>query len=262
MLAMNFVKEARAMLRRFLILFVAVVLFAASGTIGARFQRFPLVFALGRAEPTQRPLYLSAHHPQQETGSITGRVVDAEGKPIYGALVQALPQKGNTGALPRGRTNRRGIFTINKVEVGTYYLSASKKEAGYGDFWNRFYSAGFVEDLEVTVYAGQTVSCGDIRLGPKAGKLVGTLRDATTKKGIVATTSPGQTRHVILCRRNDPKNCFDASPNRNGDFEVLVPPVPFTIEATAPGYEKKDLGPLRLKQGEIRRFDILLTTIE
>jgi len=200
-------------------------------------------------------LYLTDHPSKPRFTGITGGVVNNEGRRVVGARVHASPFMGITYV---GYTDRRGVFTIKEVEAGTYTLSVSKEHDGYGDTFDRFYSEGFVKLPKVTVDVGQIVSCGDLHLGPKAGKLVGTLRDATTKKGIVSS-KPMQTRHVILCRLDDPKNCSDASPNRNGDFEILVPPAPFTIEATAPGYEKKDLGSLRLKGGEMRRLDILLT---
>jgi carboxypeptidase family protein len=219
--------------------------------------------SLSHAIKAKPELYLPASRPEstqeQALGGITCRVVNAQSQPVPGVTVHAYLVPLIKQRPVSGRSDRNGMFTIRGLAVGRYELSVSRKEAGYDDTFDPFYAAGFVRMPEVIVYAGQTVSCGDIHLGPKAGKLVGTLRDAKTKKGVISNTSSMQTRHVILCRLDDPKNCSDASPNRNGDFEILVPPVPFTVKATAPGYEKKDLGPLRLKRGEIRRFDILLT---
>ncbi len=194
----------------------------------------------------------------QDTGGISGRVVDLDGHTVAYADVEAFTSPPGMGLVPSARSDSDGLFTLEDLEVGKYNLFVSKEESGYPSTWNRFYSAGFVEVSEVIVYAGQTVPWGDVRLGPKAGKLVGTVRDAKTNKAILFS-SPTQPWPLTLCRVDYPKNCAAAFPNKNGDFEALVPPAPFTIETTAPGFEKKDLGPLSLKRGEIRRFDILLT---
>ena len=195
----------------------------------------------------------------QGVGGIAGRVINAEGGSVYGAQVYAHLLPLRMGAPTGARSDKNGIFTIRNLPIGRYRISVVKEEAIYGWTFRRFYSAGFVELPEVIVYGGQTVSAGDVPLGPKAGKLVGTLRDAKTRRGIVSRTSPEQTRHVILCRLDDPKNCSDANPDKFGHFEILVPPVSLTLEASAPGYELKHLGTLRLKSGEIRRLDIVLS---
>lgn len=196
---------------------------------------------------------------EQGFGEIKGRVINAQGEPVYGAEVYAHSMPLRMGAPSGARSDKNGTFTIRHLRVGRYRISVVKEEARYGWTFSRFYAAGLVQLPEVMVYEGGTVSAGDVRLGPRAGKLVGTLRDAKTRKGIVSLPSPEQARHLILCRLDDPKNCSEASPDKNGHFEILVPPLPVTIEATAPGYEKKDLATLHLKSGEIRRLDILLT---
>src|SRR2546423_6233783 len=194
---------------------------------------------------------------QQSLGGIRGRVVNSAGEPASGAVVYAHAW-GSPSNPRHAIADASGTFSIRELQAGRYRLSVQKEEAGYPWTLRRFYAAGLVEMPEVVVYKGQTISAGDVRLGPKAGKLAGTLRDAKTRRAIVSRTSPEQTRHVILCRVADPKNCIDGNPNVNGNFEILVPPLAFTIEASAPGYAKRSLGPLQLKSGETRRLDIVL----
>ena len=68
------------------------------------------------------------------------------------------------------------------------------------------------------------------------------------------------TTNGFLRRRVDDLNLKNSHGlDADGRFSVLVPAVPFTVEVSAPGYQKKELGSIRLKAGEIKHIDILLT---
>ncbi len=232
------------MRRRFLIfLFIAIGLIAvtASYAINRGFQPY-------LPAPPPGPIQSTV-----SLGGISGRVINAEGEPVSGVRVEANPYPLRGGLVRDAGTDAKGIFRIYNLEVGRYKLSVSKEEAGYADTSNHFYAAGFVEMPEVIVYANQTVSWGDIHLGPRAGKLIGSVREAQTKKLIASNDL-----HLNLTRVDDPNNSYRTTPDVNGHFQILVPPIPITFEVTMLGYEKKDLGGLRLKKGEIKRFDILL----
>jgi hypothetical protein len=62
----------------------------------------------------------------------------------------------------------------------------------------------------------------------------------------------------VLSRIEDPLNSYGAGIDINGNFEVLVPPVPFRVQVMATGYETKELGVFSLKSGERKRLDIVL----
>lgn len=188
-------------------------------------------------------------------GAITGRVVDSRGRPVSDASVEVDPEPQKMGLIRNSGTNRKGAFIIRDLEVGRYKLYPSKEEAGYANALDHFYSAGLVKISEVTVISGHTVSCGDIHLGPKAGMLIGSFRDATTRKPVVFRSFTP----ITLRRLSEPSNHHNYGTDTEGNFKILVPPVPFIFELTTPGYEKKDLSVLHLKGGEIKRLDILLT---
>lgn len=197
--------------------------------------------------------------PSQEFGAISGRVMDAKGRPVANASVWAWAVRRTwVGLVPSAGTNSRGIFKFRQLEVGKYSLSVGKDYAGYAKSENRFYSAGFVENPTVLVEAGKTTWCGDVHLGPKAGRLVGTIRDSMTGNPIVSIGAGGQDRQLVLRRTEDPNNSYDPGIDINGNFEVLVPPISFTLEVVVTGYEKKNMGILNLKSGETRRLDIVL----
>jgi hypothetical protein len=193
----------------------------------------------------------------QKFGSASGRVIDLTGRAVVNADVHALSLPSRMGLVPVAVTNSHGIFIFKRLEIGKYYLTVEKDYAGYADTENRFYSAGFVEKSTIVVKEGETVQCGDLHTGPKAGKLVGTIRDAANNKLILAPPA-GQIRKLLLSRIDDPLNAYDAGISINGDFEVLVPPLPFRVQVMATGYETKDLGVFSLKSGERKRLDILL----
>lgn len=190
-------------------------------------------------------------------GNISGRVIDALSRPVANAAVHAWSLPPAMGMVPSAITNSRGVFIFKGLETGKYYLSVEKEFAGYPDTDNRFYSAGFVENPNVVVQVEKTVWCGDVRLGPKAAKLAGTVRDAVTNKLIVSTFG-GQPRQLVLSRAQDPNNSYTPGIDINGGFEVLVPPVPFTLEVSVAGYQRKEVGSLQLKSGETKRLDIFL----
>lgn len=196
--------------------------------------------------------------PSQEFGGISGRVIDAQGRFVANASVWAWGSGTQVGIVPTAHTDSRGIFMFRRLEIGKYSLSVGKDYAGYADTDNRFYSAGFVENPTVLVEAGKTLWCRDVRLGPKAGRLVGTIRDSETGSLIVSIGSAGQNRQLVLRRTEDPNHSYDPGIDINGNFEVLVPPISFTLEVVVAGYEKKNMGILKLKSGETKRLDIVL----
>ena len=71
-------------------------------------------------------------------GSITGKVVDEDGKPIAGAQVRALIQK-QKAQLATATADASGNFKLPKLAPGDYYVLADPPEKAQGDFVRTIY---------------------------------------------------------------------------------------------------------------------------
>lgn len=224
------------------------------------------VFAIGVAYAVNR-------HPHDRQGmvssirTITGKVVDAQGQPVSGAEVMALSDSGGMGRLPTAYTDEQGVFLFKHLAPDTYTLSVAKEEDGYAHTYIPLYSAGPTENTRATLSEQQTVSDITLRLGPKAAKLTGRILDASTNKPIKAI----QDLQIVLRRASDPNSFYSTGPDSEGNFSILVPPVPFTIEVSAPGYKKwtnisnadgDRTSPVQMTQGEGKKVTIALQPIK
>jgi hypothetical protein len=188
------------------------------------------------------------------SGTLTGRVLTPDGLPMPGASVYALSQERPMGRLPMSPTDGQGEFRFDDLIPGKYVLSASKEDEGYAPSDSTFHSGGSTQPPEVTIFDGQTTAGVTVYLGPKAARLIGHIVDVATNKPI---KNP-QGLQMTLRRMDDPESLFITGPDLDGEYSILVPPVPITIEVSAPGREKKRIGPLQLTKEEIRRLDIPL----
>jgi protocatechuate 3,4-dioxygenase beta subunit len=199
--------------------------------------------------------------PQGAT--VTGRVTNPEGEPIAGAEVVAVSARGSRGRRPRALTDGQGSFTITGLKPGTYFLDAKKEDDGYTSLRSSFHSAGLADIPQVTVAENQTISDLIVRLGPKGAKLTGQITDAVTGE-------PVADAEITLRRADNPSHFYSFGPNEpkmRGRFKVMVPPVPFTIEVKAPGYEDwtysgdgsgKHADALQIGGGDLRHLTIAL----
>ncbi|MGI9106688.1 MAG: carboxypeptidase regulatory-like domain-containing protein [Pyrinomonadaceae bacterium] len=179
----------------------------------------------------------SSHvYPQEDhsLGAITGRVLDANGQPVAGAEVHALKSDVTMGKIPTAYTDQQGNFQFNKLPPGAYGLSAGKEKDGYPQTDNFFYSVVVIETPQVVVYENQITSGVALHFGPRVARLVGRVVDSATNKPIKNL----QDIQIKLYREDNPDYSYTTSPDLEGEFTVLVPSVPFTIEVSAPAYEK------------------------
>src|SRR5205085_12183279 len=161
-------------------------------------------------------------------GVIAGTVVNLEGQPVAKAEVIARPARGYRGIHPHAFTDAKGNYRIAELEPDTYYVAAHKESEVNADTIATFYSAGFTESPSVTLLDSQVVDGVIIRFGPKSARLKGRIIDAITKK-------PIQNAGVTLRRADNASSLYGFS--SESKFSVLVPPIPFTIEVEADGYE-------------------------
>lgn len=175
---------------------------------------------------------LKASNPVEEFGTVSGKVLDVDGRPVEKVIVTAGNHAFPVRRLPRAETNREGEFTIAGLKPGRYQLYTKKEEDGYPRTEFNLYDVG-LPNPEVTVFSGQTSEGIIVRLGPKAALLTGQVIDAVTKEPL---------RHAdITVRRVDLPDRFLRTglslPVELGEFKLLVPSVAFTVTVTETGYE-------------------------
>lgn len=184
-----------------------------------------MAFAVSRSSPKRQVV-------TQASGTITGRVLSPDGQPISAAGVHAEKSDFTFGRLLMFPTNEQGEFTITNLTPGTYKVSAAKEEDGYPPTDYAFYSAGVVSSPHITVYEGQTTSEVVVYVSPKAGKLSGRILDAATNRPIKNL----QGVQITLRRLDNPDLSYTTAADLEGEFSILLPPVPCEIEVSAPGY--------------------------
>ena len=175
----------------------------------------------------------SAQDVQQNTAlaQISGRVLDGDGKPVRGASVCANSRPaGISGVCAPSRAG--GKFTIHMLKPGLEYIVfASKREDYYPFPTPGFYDAPPGTRVKVKLEEGRALQDVEVRLGPKAGRLVGTVINAETNEVL-------KQFRLLACRDDRPEDCIAAgSGDKTGRFNLLVPTVPFSIKISAPGFE-------------------------
>jgi len=197
--------------------------------------------------------------PKDDRGLIDGIVTYEDKKPVKGATVYAVPLGRPMGAIiPHAETDETGYYAIHisRSWFGKFAVAAKKEDENYPDMSNQFYSDGNFQTATLSVnHAAETVR---IRLGPKAGVLVGTVRDAIT----------GATLYPCIELRRPNGNFLSGSGLIKANFRVLIPPetevrVKMWLDGYRPWYypgtdEKSRSAPLHLRPDEQKTLEILL----
>lgn len=221
---------------RFVKIFRAVALLLAAGAVifyadsGSKLKAAHI--ESNEVSSTTQAAYQITPNPVEEYGIASGRVLDADGRPVENVIVTAENHALPVRNLPRAETNREGEFTIGGLTPGRYELYTRKEEDGYPRTEFNLYDVG-LPNPEVRVSARQTAQGIIVRLGPRAALLTGQVIDAITKEPL---------RHAdITVRRVDLPDRFLRTglslPVELGEFELLVPSVAFTVKVTETGYE-------------------------
>ena len=150
-----------------------------------------------------------------DLGSVNGTVTNEEGKAVAGATVYANPiDRPIIGIVPHSETDATGHFAIHGLPWGRYGISAKKEEDGYPGMLFEFFARNHATQ-KVTLGPDNPTTTVTIRLGPKAGKLTGTVTDAVT----TAPLNPC----VEFRWASDPSNSLTGSGLVNAKFSVLIP---------------------------------------
>jgi hypothetical protein len=207
-----------------------------------------------------RPSVIAVAQTQDNRGLIDGIVTYEDRKPVMGATVYATPIGRPIGAIiPHAETDETGYFVIHIYPswFGRFAVTAKKEDENFPDM-NQFYSDGKFATVTLTPrHRAETVI---IRLGPKAGVLVGTVADAVTG----APLNPC----VELRRAKEPNNFLAGTGLVNANYHVLVPSntdvlmkiwyrghKPWFYPGTT---DKAQSRPINLKPGEEAKLDIRL----
>jgi hypothetical protein len=197
----------------------------------------------------------------EEAGSIEGTATYEDGKPVHGATVYAHPLDRGMGAMvPHADSDENGhfIIRIDRSWFGRFAVAGKKEDEDYPDMTMQFYSDGTFQVVKLTSrHPRATVA---IRLGPKAGVLVGTVADADT--GVPLNTC------VDFRRASNPNNFLTGTGLVNARYRVLVPSntdvlMSIWLAEYKPWYypgtsDKSHSTPVHLKPGEEQALDIRL----
>jgi len=138
--------------------------FAIPDLVGAEYEVLVLPsWAAGGTWPVlarNRILHPPEHTPSAvllrlEIGAVTGRIIDPDGRPIAGALVQVRPRDENGHVWPPESTGDDGAFRLRELPPGVYALDV---RAGSGR-WSR----------DASVEVGKTTALPEVVLDPHGG---------------------------------------------------------------------------------------------
>lgn len=196
-----------------------------------------------------------AQNTETREGMIQGVVLDEIGDPVPGAKVHAeLKGIPMAKAIRFVESDRNGLFRIDRLEFGTYYVGGQKEEDGYGPTDSSFFSD--VPLPTANLSAQNRFADVIVKLGPKAGILTGTIRNALTGKPISADFDLAQVKDRTKWMGTS------AAP----DFRILIPSSrEIAVKVSAPGYEPWSYSDsaiptrgLRIEAGSEIRLDIRL----
>jgi hypothetical protein len=200
------------------------------------------------------------------SGAVEGRVFDERGQPVPGAAVYAFqPDRSGPGLRHEVRTDGTGSFFLDSIQPGLNRICAVDETEYYPDTNATFYDSA-VPYPEVNVHEGKVVRGVVIRVGPKAGRLVGKVLDSNTnspirRAGLTFYDARGTQEYMGTGLRLPAL-----------DFNVLVPSTkPFRMKVWAPGYQTWYYGkdgtqagaePLRLSPGKTKEMIIRLRPLQ
>jgi hypothetical protein len=156
-----------------------------------------------------------------QIGQISGTVVNEEGQPLDGASVCTTVTSHNQGITEcRTLTDKSGLFEIDHLPLITLIVSATKEEEGY--------SLSSQVSQEIRLTADRPTANVTIRLGPKGGMLLGTVKDKLSGKRI--------NKINVTCIAVNGGSTYSAG-GYDGKYLVNLPKaMEFIVAFSAPGY--------------------------
>jgi len=163
--------------------------------------------------------------------TVTGRVLDADGRPVAGAKISIFPlDVAVSGGMPvQPRTDQDGRYRlVSPGFPGRTRLCAVKESAGYPNTQYLLFASGEETMPEVSLTPGRHLENVDIHLGPPDGTVEGSVIDAETRAPI--------SKARIVLHRSEPESISSTSLPPDGHFFFALPRAPIDITVTAPSY--------------------------
>jgi hypothetical protein len=199
-------------------------------------------------------LFAHSQTKDKALGHIKGNVTDANGNPMRGATVVAVPQDISfENIAPRSTTtNAVGEFDFRGgFELGTYKLYAKKDAEGYPDSADSFYTNSKVDPAKAELTEDHSSTTATLALAERGAVLAGRVIDADTnvplKAKLVFMDEDGNTHSLMV----------------NGKYRTLIPAgkdVTLMVMVMSPEYGSQAPVPaLRLSSGQEMDMDIPLS---
>jgi hypothetical protein len=155
-------------------------------------------------------------------GVIVGTVLNEEGQLVDHAMVCTSVTAGNKTSINcLVPTDKEGRFTIEHLEIGTYRVFAINEAEGYS-----IENQGPGQVVRIT--ADEPWADVTVRLRPKGGVLIGSIRDKMNSKPIKTAS----VRYLAI------DNGGGGFGRTDGEFQMTVPAdCDLLIVASAPGYK-------------------------
>jgi hypothetical protein len=180
------------------------------------------------------PSFPQTGDSSQPEGTISGTVLDEQGQPFRGVKVCTyMPGAPSGSKEARGgcpvATDEAGQFRIDHVAMGTFTVEVIKPEDGYVAF------AGTSVKETVTLGPSQSSATVVLKLGPKPGVLLPTVKDKLTGQPIISFQVSWE-----IVDSNSPNRSYSGGQTlEQGAKRAFVPPAkPLILTISASGYKK------------------------
>lgn len=168
---------------------------------------------------------------QDKVYSITGVVVDGDGKPMPDVRVNAaylgLRWAGKLSAI----SGSDGSFILGVPKPESYVLTYARQDSSSISTYNRFYYVSDDFRPEVVVEEDRPAPKVTLRFPQTFGSLKTVVQDAELKRRI-------PTAQIKLCRLKAPNYCYTPT---SKDLSVAAPDTAFILQVSAEGYEDWDM---------------------
>ena len=180
------------------------------------------------------PTFPQTADSTQPEGTISGTVLDEHGQPFKGVSVCTYMTSAPSGSKEaRGdcpvTTDEAGQFRIDHVAMGTFGVEAIKPEDGYVAF------AGTSVREVVTLTPSQSSATVVLKLGPKSGVLLPSVKDKLTGEPIISFQVSWE-----ISDSDSPNTSYSGGQTiRQGIKRAIVPPEKYLLlTISARGYKK------------------------
>jgi len=180
------------------------------------------------------PTFPQTANSSQPEGTISGTVLNEHGQPFAGVQVCTYMMGAPSGSreargdCPAVTTDDAGQFRIDHVAMGTFGVEAIKLDQGYIAF------AGTSVKQFVTLTSSQSSATVVLKLGPKAGVLLPSVKDKFTGEPV----KDFQVSWIIL-DSDEASSMSGGEIIGQGTRRTIVPPEKYLVlTISARGYKK------------------------